>query len=54
VASTAVTAAQPIRCWRSGLTIVSPSSSAMIRGRRAVAYTTPVTSTRMNAATTEK
>ena len=54
VASTLVTAAQPIWWSRSGLASVSPSSPATIRGRCAVVYATPVISTRMNAATTDR
>lgn len=54
VASTPVTAGQPIRWSRSGLAIVSPSSSAIMRGRSAVVYTTPVIVSRMKAATTDR
>ena len=42
VESNPTTAGQPTWCTRRGLTIVSPSSSAMILGRCAVAYTIPV------------
>ena len=52
--SNPTTAGQPTRCTRRGLTIVSPSSSAMILGRCAVAYTTPVTSSSVHAAINDK
>jgi len=53
VESKPATAAQTTLCSRSGLTILSSSEPATMRGRCAVAYTTPVMSSRMNAATTD-
>ena len=52
--SNPTTAGQPTRCSRTGLTIVSPSSSAMILGRCAVAYTTPVMTSSVHAAITDR
>jgi hypothetical protein len=54
VGSAPTTAAQSIRCSRTGLAIVSASAAAMIRGRFAVTYTMPVTNSRMNAATSDR
>ncbi|HEX6450575.1 MAG TPA: hypothetical protein VF060_14065 [Trebonia sp.] len=49
----AETVAQPTRYSRSGLTIVSPESSATSRGRSAPTHITPVTARMTNTATRE-